>query len=263
MSRKITTEYVREFFANRGIKLLSEYQKARIPVKCECMECGHIWTPTYDNVLHGKGCPNCAPQKAKKHFIEKYGVDNPMKTKEVRDKFEKTMEERYGVKNSLQSPELNEKRRQTCQEKFGADHALQNPDVLKRTHETLKLKYGVENPMQVPEFRLKAAKTCNQITEIPHWKTGQTISCQGSYETKTVIWLNQNKINYIWQPGPFPYEGNKTYTPDLYLPDQNIYVEIKGHWYDEEAKVKWEWFHKEYPNSEIWLEENLVEKSIL
>jgi len=55
--------------------------------------------------------------------------------------------------------------------------------------------------------------------------------------------------------------GNKYYV-DLYLPEKNIFIEIKGYM-REKNKVKWEWFHQEYPNSELWNQEKLKEMGVI
>ena len=56
--------------------------------------------------------------------------------------------------------------------------------------------------------------------------------------------------------------NGKTYRPDLYLPDSDVWIEIKGY-FRKDAKIKWDWFHKEHPNSELWNEEKLKEMKIL
>jgi len=70
------------------------------------------------------------------------------------------------------------------------------------------------------------------------------------------------KIDYNWQPQIFTMPNGKTYRPDLYLPDSDVWIEIKGY-FRKDAKIKWDWFHKEHPNSELWNEEKLKEMKIL
>jgi hypothetical protein len=52
------------------------------------------------------------------------------------------------------------------------------------------------------------------------------------------------------------------YYVDAYLPVKNLYVEIKG-FFMNDAEEKWEWFHKEYPNSELWDKSKLVQLGII
>lgn len=44
---------------------------------------------------------------------------------------------------------------------------------------------------------------------------------------------------------------NKTYRPDCYLINKNLWIEIKGY-FRNDAREKWDWFHEKYPNSELW-----------
>jgi hypothetical protein len=123
-------------------------------------------------------------------------------------------------------------------------------------------KYGAPNPMQVPEIALRAAKSSNLSHTLHHWKTGQEIVCVGSYEQKTVQYFNENRINFLWQPKTFTTPSGSTYRPDCYLPDQDLWIEIKGYFYDD-AKEKWEWFQSVYPNSELWDKQKLQQLKIL
>lgn len=93
----------------------------------------------------------------------------------------------------------------------------------------------------------------------------------GSWESSVIDYLNNNKINYDWQPKTFniPKEvyltpkGNKaTYRPDLFLIDEQKWVEIKG-WFRDDSQIKWDWFKSEYPNSELWDQKKLKELRIL
>ena len=127
---------------------------------------------------------------------------------------------------------------------------------------TLLLKYGVDIPAKNKEIALKAARTANQITDLIHWFSKETIPCRGSYEVKVVQYFNQNKIDFNWQPQTFLMPDGKTYTPDCYLPDQDLWIEIKGYM-RKDAESKWNWFRKEYPNSELWDKEKLLELKCL
>jgi len=132
---------------------------------------------------------------------------------------------------------------------------------------TNMLKYGCVNPAQNKEISLRIAMKLQTTTIKIHWKTGEQLVCQAGWEPKIVDYLNQNKIDFLWQPKTFETPittkaGNKsTYRPDLFLTEQNIWVEIKGYMRPH-SKLKWEWFHSENPNSEIWGEEKLISLNI-
>lgn len=113
----------------------------------------------------------------------------------------------------------------------------------------------------------KATKQLNNHYILYHWKTNEEIICVASYEKRVIENLNKNHIDFKWHPEIFkmPPDENgkiKTYRPDLYLILDNKWIEIKGYFWDD-AKEKWDWFHKEYPNSELWNEDKLKEMNIL
>lgn len=54
---------------------------------------------------------------------------------------------------------------------------------------------------------------------------------RSSYEAIFAIWLLYNKINFEYESVKLKYiDENRTYTPDFYLPDDNLLIEIKGYY---------------------------------
>jgi hypothetical protein len=110
---------------------------------------------------------------------------------------------------------------------------------------------------------LKQIKSSNNITIKQNWETNEEVLCKGGYEVKTVDRWNKNKERFKWQI-PFKNEEKRyIYFVDAYLPDKNIYIEIKGYFWDQDALDKWTWFHATYPNSELWDKKKLKELNIL
>ena len=101
-----------------------------------------------------------------------------------------------------------------------------------------------------------------------HWRTKENLICTGLWEKNVVRYLNYNEINYEWQSKKFKTPiltkmgKNSTYCPDLFLTDKNIWVEIKGIFLKKISEQKWNWFHKEFPNSELWDGKKLKELKI-
>ncbi len=77
-----------------------------------------------------------------------------------------------------------------------------------------------------------------------------------------VDYLNSNKIDFLWQPKTFKMPNGKTYRPDLFLVNENKWIEIKGYMRPK-SKIKWDWFLTQHPNSELWNESRLREMGIL
>lgn len=141
----------------------------------------------------------------------------------------------------------------------GGSHPFNTPDKIK---ETCLKKYGVSSPMKNLEISRRSASSQTTATIKNHWKTNKQLTCQGSYESAVVDYLNLNQINFEWQPKVFQMPNGKTYRPDLYLVDQDVWVEIKGY-FRKDALEKWEWFGSEHPTAELWDKKKLKEMGIL
>ena len=194
---KKTIEECREIANRNEGKCLSEiYINAHEKLLWEC-RFGHTWKTSYEAIRMGSWCPNCSEEKKKQTCLQRYGVEYVQQSKEIRQKKEKTNLKKYGTKCSFQNKDVQEKYKNTCLEK-----------------------YGVDSTNKVKEISLKQAKSQNHSYILHHWKTNEEIACVGSYEKKTVEFLNTNQIDYEWQSKVFPIpELGKTYLPDLYLPE--------------------------------------------
>jgi hypothetical protein len=155
-----------------------------------------------------------------------------------------------------------EKTKRTYQNRYGVSSHMLVKEISDKHKETMIKRHGVDNGMKSKEVSLKAARKL-AITSIKyHWSTGEELVCQGSWEAKVVDWLNLNQTNYQWQPKTFTLSDGKTYRPDLYLVDSNIWIEVKGYFRDD-AKKKWDEFCETHPNAELWNKEKLKKLEIL
>lgn len=131
-----------------------------------------------------------------------------------------------------------------------------------KNKKTCLMKYGVEHSSQNKEIALKTAKSSNRSKIKLHWKTNEEMVCIGSYESKSVDYLNKNQIDFEWQPKVFKLLGNKTYRPDLFIIGSNKWIEIKGY-FRKDAQEKWNEFQKIQPNSELWDKSKLTSMGVL
>lgn len=85
------------------------------------------------------------------------------------------------------------------------------------------------------------------------------IKLLGKWELYFYLWAKENKINITKCNQSFPYtwNGNRIYFPDFYLPDENLYVEIKGYETDRD-QAKWSAF----PNKLGIIKKNEIKKII-
>lgn len=89
--------------------------------------------------------------KYKQTCLERYGVDNPMKSHEIQKKSKQTCLEKYGNELYLLSEDYNSKRKecltkskQTCLERYGVGSAIQSEEVKCKLRQTCLERYGVE-----------------------------------------------------------------------------------------------------------------------
>lgn len=92
----------------------------------------------------------------------KYGVDNPWKAKEVKEKIKDTNRKRYGVDFAAQSAQMKQASRKTFIEKYGVDNPWKAEEVKEKIKQTNLERRGVEYSSQDPSTREKFKETCNQ-----------------------------------------------------------------------------------------------------
>lgn len=97
--------------------------------------------------------------KRKKTMLERYGVDNPAKSKEIYDKVKKTNLERYGTICSAQSKVVKEKIKKTNLERYGVEHSFQSEEVKDKIKKTSLERYGVDNPSKSDVVKQKIVES--------------------------------------------------------------------------------------------------------
>ena len=115
-----------------------EASKARRGIRCCSIKCGN--NDPY------------SMEKRKATNIKKYGCDNPLSNKLVREKIKKTMVDRYGVENALESKKFLDKMKRNNLRKYGAEYILQLQSTREKSKNTCLEKYGVEHPMLNKDF---------------------------------------------------------------------------------------------------------------
>lgn len=178
----------------------------------------------------------------KEYFLEKFGFDNPSKTKEVLLKREHTMLKKYGVKTNIILPETHKKavefsklpesilkRKNTNIEKFGFDNPMKSKEIYNKFKETNIIKYGSEFPAQNVDIFNKT-----QISQFK-MKTYNGIRYQGSYELDFLIFCDENGLlDRISKPMTIKYrfdDSDRVYYPDFFIEDINLIIEIKSNYY--------------------------------
>lgn len=176
--------------SNKGIEKFSEYlyrMYHHIPDRPVCVVCGNPVKFKTFHIGYGRTCGRACTAKdpatilkAKQTMLEKYGVDNISKLKEIHEKKRINCIQKYGVDspNKVDSikekqhhlkkirtkkdpDEIKLKREQTMLERYGVSHYTNR----EKCKATTKAHFGVESVFQLPEKQ-------NEICDIKEKKYG-------------------------------------------------------------------------------------------
>lgn len=129
-----------------------------------------------------KKCASLATiSKRKETSFLKYGVSNPSKNEEIKEKIKNTNIEKYGVENFSLTEEFKRNfknewkenkqewldKRKNNREKYGYVFPFEDENILKKANDAFFNKYGKKSPLQVEEFLEKAKNTNIQNYGVP------------------------------------------------------------------------------------------------
>lgn len=135
-----------------NVILLDKYEKIKrdtiIHYECINNRCKEPFKKKIFTIFNFSGfyCDKCSTlnksDRAKKTFIEKYGVSNPLKNKEVREKMKRTVFKKYGVHHVMHVKDIVNKLKETNLKKYGTTSTLYVTSVREKIHKTWIEKYG-------------------------------------------------------------------------------------------------------------------------
>lgn len=164
-TRKYSTEdFIARSRAVHGDKYdysKSVYKNANSKIKIICPEHGEF-EQLAGNHLKGKGCPKCKYNKAKTTLIEHYGVNNPMKSDEIKQTYENTIMEMYGVTNVAKNLQVRQSIKDTCNRKYGTDFAITSDIVRCKIEDKFNDTYGCKSPFGSDVVRCRSQETMMQ-----------------------------------------------------------------------------------------------------
>jgi hypothetical protein len=176
--------------------------------------------------------------KIAKTNLRKYGTKFPSSTKQIKDKLKQTNLLKFGCENPQQNKIVREKTDNTNLKRYGFKTTLQNENVKEKSRQFYLKNYGVTNVSQVPEFHEKQQKSAHKFKHYKINKSGTILLLQG-YEPKVIdnllntykeseIIVDRNKIPKFM----YKTEDNKNhrYFPDIYIPKENLIIEVKSEW---------------------------------
>lgn len=123
-------------------------EQSTIMIRCKCDICGEERELQYR--MYNKNykkynlytCDKCSTVKRKKTSLEKYGVDNPMKSEIIKSKVKKTNLDKFGVEQFLQSKSVRIKIKETNLKKYGVDNPMKNEDIKNKSLKKRRDIYG-------------------------------------------------------------------------------------------------------------------------
>ena len=113
--------------------------------------------------------------KRKTTCMEKYGVDNPAKNKDVQQRARTTNINRYGGVAPACNQKVLSKIEKTNLKKYGVKYTTQDKETRRKMINSNYSRYGYTNPGQNPEFQVKARKTMYKNGTCPTSKQQYTI----------------------------------------------------------------------------------------
>ena len=98
-------------------------------------------------------------------------------------------------------------------------------------------KHSLESIQKIIKNRTEIVGTF--VPEVQHY-------VRSTWEEQVAKWLKSKHFTYHYEPRVFNTSAGY-YRPDFYLPDKNLYIEVKGRWYPK-AKEKFLHFWQRHPN---------------
>lgn len=155
--KKIISDHGIETFIIKKIKL---FKNANLAYEYETKFLKKVnarHNPRFYNFHNNDGYMNI--RQSKEYIYNRYGVENPFMSEEIKDKIKKTNLDRYGVQSILQSPLFRDEFKKTMVERYGVEYSMQSAEIREKAKNTNIERYGVENAMQSVEIQEKAKHT--------------------------------------------------------------------------------------------------------
>ena len=121
-------------------------------------------------------CADLDPHKYnsfRKTSIEKFGVENPSKSSQIKSKIKESCMLKYGVENPSQLDLIKAKKAKTCIDNYGVDNPSKNKELKNKARKTNVYRYGNPCSLWGIEQRKKTLKTWNEKYGCKYTQTQQ------------------------------------------------------------------------------------------
>jgi len=195
--------------------------KARIIRVCEYCHTAFITQEYIINRGDGKFCSTYCTQTSQKLVLpsksdlEKDYIDNKLSTNDIAEKYNISKGTVYNLfkKYKISGRSLSD----SVGEFFKSEKGYA---TIKNRLVKIQAKYGTTCLSNVSDIKRGYREDIN-------------IAVRSSWEANVLRLFNYQKIKWEYEPKTFFYNGVRkgaiSYTPDIYLPEQDIWIEIKGY----------------------------------
>lgn len=203
-------------------------------------------------------CSKCKTILTKQTCLERYGVDNPSKVEDFKEKRTNTILGRFGVENAFQSEEIKEKIKQHYLDKYGVEYNSQVKQIKRKREETCLQKYGVKYPSQNKEILEKQKATTNAKTK-EEWefitkKRKETCIKKYGYDTiMKVPFFAQKCMKTVHESLRKTGHGMLRSRPELKM------VQMLKDMYDESDVLENEIFGQYFPDAILLTDKDIID----
>lgn len=180
-----------------------EYINSSTKIKIICPLHGEFYQYPLDHIKNYNGCIKCSKLKSIKTNLERYGVENPFQSEEIKNKIKQKNLEKYGVENPSQSSEIKQKKIETSLKNYGVENPSQSKIIKQKSKQTNMEKYGVSYAMKLPEVAQKSVET--------RFKNNNYIKSTSSEEARDFIKYYIDKKRYNLNQCAFSDNENNLY----------------------------------------------------
>lgn len=253
ISRRLSHEdfVKRAEISNPYIEILSQYELSNKHVNCRCKKCGHEWGVKPNNILIGRGCPNCGVIATKKRCTKSH------------EAFVSEMRERWPsiiVLSEYRSSKVKVWLRcESCGNEWFASPSnllsgfgcpkcweIRKPYAKLKTHEQYVAEVFAINPSIRVVGEYKGAKRYIQLECLMcgfSWRThaGSVLggsgcpACEMSYGEQSIRnFLNNKEIEFEYTKtfDGLIGTGGGLLSYDFYIPRNNMLIEYQGQYHD-------------------------------
>lgn len=137
-------------------------------------------------------CPECSKPKMFEHIkqsnLEKYGVEFPMQSEQIKEKAKQTCRNHYGCDFSFQNKDVQHKIDDIITQKYGSRRAFaQSDEICEKRKNTVNERYRCDNVFQSEEIKDKIKQTlleeyqCDNISKNADIKNKKEETCLENY----------------------------------------------------------------------------------